>query len=442
MTATSRSMGRLADIGDALRRIPAQVLARPTLMLLVFNAAAQIVSVCAAPLLTRLYTPDQFGVLGAITGIVMVCVPLVTGRYELALPRARSDAEAFTLLRLCMTTVGVGCVVLALLAWLGAVAGPARVSGLLAGRWYFVPIGVAFVALYDTLAMEASRQNRLRPLAYSKLSQVFAGVGGQLAFGWFGWTTMGLLVGFVLNQAMGVTRLFKVLVAEHPLRAPIAWRDVRACAFEHRRYPLFASWTSALEGCAKWSLQLAFAVLWDPKIAGFIFLTDRLVGRPLQLLSTSLLPVYVANVSRALREDPAHALASFYTSLRRQTLLAVTWTIAIVGLAPLVVEPLFGAAWAQAVPYVQVMTLAIAPLASLHAVAYTLQITGHQRLDAALVVFKVLVIVGVLLGGHAARLSALETLSIFAVAQFVFALATFFTYRHVLKRIAIAPMPA
>ena len=442
MSAGSVTVGRFASWREALRRLPEQVLARPTLMLLVFNAAAQIISLCAAPLLTRLYSPEQFGVLGAITGIVMVCVPLVTGRYELAIPRAQSDTEAFVVLRVCMTAIGAGCIVVALLAWLGASAGPARVVELLAGRWYFVPLGVVCVALYDTLAMEASRQNRLRPLAFSKLSQVFAGVGGQIAFGWFGWTAIGLLVGFLLNQSMGVMRLFKELVASHPARAPIAWRDVRAAAFVHRRYPMFAGWTSALEGCAKWSLQLAFAVLWDPTIAGFIFLTDRLVGRPLQLLSTSLLPVYVANVSRALREDPADALRSFYKSLRRQAMLAVTWTICIIVLAPLVVGPLFGQAWVSAVPYVQLMTLAIAPLASLHAVAYTLQITGHQRLDAALVGCKVLVIAAVVWGGHAARLSALTTLSIFAATQFVFAVVTFFTYRHVLKKIADSWKPA
>jgi O-antigen/teichoic acid export membrane protein len=290
--------------------------------------------------------------------------------------------------------------------------------------------------------MEASRQQRLRTLAFSKLSQVFCGVGGQLAFGALGWTSVGLLVGFVLNQAMGVGSLFRELVARHPARARIGWRQVRATAFEHRLYPMFASWTAALEGCSKWSLQLAFTVLWGPEVGGFIFLTDRLVGRPLMLLSSALLPVYVANVSRALKDDPANALRCFYTSLRRQALLAVVWTIGIVVLAPLVIGPLFGARWAGAVPYVQLMTLAIAPIASFHAVGHTLQLTGHQRLEAALVVAKVATIAVVVLGGHWLRLSALTTLAIFACTQAGFALLTFFSYRHALRVLAATATPA
>jgi O-antigen/teichoic acid export membrane protein len=426
---------RIATALEALRRTPQRLLERPTLMLLVFNVAAQLVSVCASPLLTRLYSPEQFGVLGVITAIVMVCVPLATGRYELAIPCSRTDAEAFTLIRLCAIATALACVVAGGLAWLAVHAGPARVAEVLTGVWYFVPLGIACVALYDTLAIEASRQNKFRTLAFSKLSQVFAGVGGQVVLGLVGWSSLGLLIGFLLNQVMGVGRLFRELVAKHPLRVPIAWSAARAAASKHRRYPLFASWTSALDAAAKWSLQLTFAVLWSPEIGGFIFLTDRLVGRPLQLLSSSLLPVYVTHVSRALKENPADALAAFHSSLRRQASLSVLWTICISVIAPLIIGPLFGARWAGAVQYVQLMTLAIAPMAALHAVVHTLQLTGHQRLDAVLVAGKVLVIVAVVLGGWWAGLSALTTLAVFAASQAAFAVLTFLCYRHVLKQL-------
>ena len=50
MIAAERRAGRLASLGERLRRLPRQIAARPTVMLLVCNAAAQLVSVCAAPL--------------------------------------------------------------------------------------------------------------------------------------------------------------------------------------------------------------------------------------------------------------------------------------------------------------------------------------------------------------------------------------------------------
>lgn len=433
MIAMSLTLRMRARVVEAWQRLPQQMAERPTLMLFVCNVAAQMVGVCAAPLLARLYSPEQFGVLGAITAIVMVAVPLSSGRYELAIPRAATDAQSFTLLRLCITAIAIGCVVFGALSWLAASAGPAALSQVLAGYWYFVPLGIAFVGLYDVLGIEASRQNRLRPLALSKLSQVVGGVGSQLALGLVGWTSVGLLIGFVLNQAVGAGRLFKDLIATHPQRRPVPWRAVRAAAFEHRRYPLLAGWTSALDAAATWSLQLALTVLWSPQIGGFIFLTERLVGRPLLLLSSSLLPVYIANVSRALRDNPGDALAAFYTSLRRECGLTVVWTVAIVAIAPLAIGPLFGARWAGAVPYVQLMALALSPMVALRAVCHTLQLTGRQGLDAVLVTSKVAAIAVVVLGGHAVGWPALTTLAVYAAIQAVFALATFFCYRHALR---------
>ena len=412
---------------------------RPALMLLVFNVAAQLISVCVSPLLTRLYTPEQFGVLGAITAIVMTCVPLASGSYELGLPGARNDADAYALIRVCLLAIAFGTTVAAVVACAAAYAGPASVSTLLAGRWGFVPIGIACVALYDMLALEASRQNKLRPLAQSKISQSLAGVGAQLAFGWWGWASIGLLLGFVINQAMGVGRLYRSLVAHHPARGPVSWRRIVSTAVEHRRYPLFASWPQALQSCAKWSLQFAFALLWDPTIAGFIFLTDRVAGRPLLLLSSSLLPVYVAELSQALHSAPGDALRTFYRTLRRQLALTVVWTAAVVGLSPWVVGPLFGTAWIAAVPFMQVMTLAIAPAALLNAVAHTLQITRHQRLDAALSIGSVVFTIAAILGGHLLGWSALQTLIAFAIGQLVFAACTFYSCRRILKRIGAKP---
>ena len=425
----------MVALTDALRRLQRQVMLRPALMLLVFNVAAQLISVCVSPLLTRLYTPEQFGVLGAITAIVMTCVPLASGRYELGIPGARSDAEAYALIRVCLLAIALGVAAASVLACAAAYAGPTSVSTLLSGRWGFVPIGIACVALYDVLALEASRQNKLRPLAQSKISQSLAGVGGQLAFGLSGWTSIGLLLGFVLNQATGVGRLYRNLVAHHPARGPVSWRRIVSTAVEHRRYPLFASWPQALQSCSKWSLQFAFALLWDPTIAGFIFLTDRVVGRPLLLLSSSLLPVYLAELSQALRSAPGDALRTFYKTLRRQLALTVVWTAAVVGLSPWVVGPLFGTVWIAAVPFMQVMTLAIAPAALLSAVAHTLQITRHQRLDAALSIGSVVVTIAAILGGYLLRRSALETLIAFAIGQLVFALCTLYSCRRILKSV-------
>lgn len=53
--------------------------------------------------LTRLYIPSEFGVFFAFLAINVVLLPIVSLRYEWAIPIAASDNEAFDLLGLSLT---------------------------------------------------------------------------------------------------------------------------------------------------------------------------------------------------------------------------------------------------------------------------------------------------------------------------------------------------
>ena len=59
-------------------------------------ALAQLIPLAAMPLISRLYTPADFGVLASILAAATILSPLATGRYELAivLPPEDGTAEA------------------------------------------------------------------------------------------------------------------------------------------------------------------------------------------------------------------------------------------------------------------------------------------------------------------------------------------------------------
>jgi O-antigen/teichoic acid export membrane protein len=431
MVETKGSVSRLlAGLGSRLA-------SRPAFTLLIFNLAAQAITLAAAPLLTRLYSPGELGVLGAVTAIVSMGVPLATGRLELAIPGA-TPRESFALMLLCGASVSCAVLVLGVLSFLGAHHFDGAFFVALRAHWYLAPLALLFMALYDMLGMEASRRHHLMPLATSKLTQASAGVASQVALGLWGLGVTGLLLGFVLNQAAGVARLFRIFFLGHPARGPVDFATLKACLVRYRRYPLFSSWTGFLESGSKWCVQIAFAALWDPTVAGFIFLTERVVGRPLQLISSSLLPVYVAQVSRGLATDPAGLYPTFRSTLLKQCAVVLAWVVVVIALAPHVFAPLFGHQWDAAVPYVQVMSLAMAPMACLHAVAHTLQIAGRQRLESALVVAKVLSIVAVLAAGYLLQRPALETLKWYAATLMAFGLLTAFFHRRTILALARA----
>lgn len=74
------------------------------------TAFAQGITVLAAPILTRIYTPSEFGVLGVFAALLGIIVVISSLRYELAIPLPKSDGAAANVLAVslvCLLAVTV-----------------------------------------------------------------------------------------------------------------------------------------------------------------------------------------------------------------------------------------------------------------------------------------------------------------------------------------------
>jgi O-antigen/teichoic acid export membrane protein len=74
------------------------------------TAGAQLITVLAAPLLTRLYSPEDFGLVAVCASLLALIGVISSRRYELAIPLPDDDVEEanvamLSLLLVAMTTV-------------------------------------------------------------------------------------------------------------------------------------------------------------------------------------------------------------------------------------------------------------------------------------------------------------------------------------------------
>lgn len=72
-------------------------------MLVVFSGStfSELIPICVAPILTRIYLPEDFGIYGTIVSLAAVLSQLSTLRYENALVVSQSNHEVFCVWRLC-----------------------------------------------------------------------------------------------------------------------------------------------------------------------------------------------------------------------------------------------------------------------------------------------------------------------------------------------------
>src|SRR5256885_405341 len=86
--------------GDRTSTARPTAFARSVLTLASGTAAAQALLALSLPVLTRLYTPADYGALAVFSSTITVLLVLASLRFELAIPLPESDEDAASLLAL------------------------------------------------------------------------------------------------------------------------------------------------------------------------------------------------------------------------------------------------------------------------------------------------------------------------------------------------------
>lgn len=359
--------------------------ARNVVVMMAGTVAGQAISLLLSPALTRVFSPAEFGDLSVYNAALMVCAVVAASGLEQAIPISLDDTECANLLALCglslaIVTALVGVfVMLAPASLLNALA-----IGPLAHYRYLVPIGLLCLGGYYIMVAVATRAHAFRDIARTRLSQGIGGPTSQLALGLLGAGTPGLLIGFVIGQSSGTLLLLRRFVLHRRgwLRE-VTWRGVLNAATRYRNFPLYTSWSRLLEVAGSGVvLFLLFSACYGPSIAGFMFLSERVIVRPLLVVSTSLLQVFTGEAGRAVTQDPSQLRRRFYQVVPRQFAFAAAWILAANLVAGWAFPWLFGAVWAGAIPYLRALSVAYLVGVVLHPVSTTLQLLERQALAA------------------------------------------------------------
>ena len=179
----------------------------------------------------------------------------------------------------------------------------------------------------------ATRLSAFRHIAWTRISQGLSGPIAQIVLGLSGAGAPGLAIGFIVGQSSGTGMILsQVLMAEPRLGPSVSWRGIWGVMLRYAKFPLFASWSRILEMAGSGSvLFLVFSAFYSPEIAGYMFLTERVIARPLLIVSTSLLQVFTGEAGQAVLREPARLRRRFWQVLPRQFVLAAGW----IGLANL-----------------------------------------------------------------------------------------------------------
>ena len=354
------------------RLLPTNRFVKEVSVLVGGTAGGQLITFLAAPVLTRVYLPEDFGLL-AIFAALMSMIGVIAGlRYQsaIALPDNDKEADALFVLSVFVVLIISGLTAIPVMLFPESIARLLNTPQL-AGYVFLLPIGIFFIGIYQALNILAIRNKSFTSLAKTKITQALATLGIQLAGMKFG--VIALLTGQVAGHASGCVSLtFRLLHGRWRNLTDVNKTAIYEVALRYKYFPLCGAWTGFLNTVGSQLPSILFAVLFSPAVAGIYALANRVLSVPTQLLSQATSDVFYSRAAQAGREGKLGSLAAaVYSSL---THVAMPPTLLLIVAGPEIFKQVFGSAWQEAgvvaqwlAPwlYLEILT---APLTSIFAV--------------------------------------------------------------------------
>ena len=313
------------------------------------SGIGRIIGIASIPVLTRLYSPEDFGVLAVFTALVAIIVPLVTLRYVLALPLPRHDGLALNLLILSTGLMFAlsALFALALWGWGGALLGLVSME-VLAPWWWLIALAVLGTAAYELLTMWAMRRRAYKVIAQTNVVQQAAGAAVKIGLGLATLQPLGLLIGQVVTQVAGSGRLWRGFAPE--FRAN--WHHLRLArmqklAWRYASFPVYRLPSQVLLVLSTQAPIFLVSFFFSADETGQLALAMMAVAVPVALISDSTAKAFYAEAARAFRAQQNIRRLAVSVAKRSFAISLVPATGAALLSAPLF-PLIFGADWVLA----------------------------------------------------------------------------------------------
>lgn len=360
------------------------------------TAIAQLLPIIATPLLTRIYSPTEFGIFAFILVLTTIFSIISSGRYELAIFLPKNPRIAFYLANISIRRTLIVFAITLPISFL-IITQTGERAFLEQAILTLIPLSILLSALILVFTQLIIRYeffpiiNRIRILQ-SSLTTTFA-----LSFGFYSNSFLSLFIADVIAKIITVIFIFR---QKHNYKYTFCnnkvLKNIQSRYSSFSRYETFSALVSTL------NFQLPILVipmLFSASVAGFYFLVFRVIMSPVSIFGVSIYEAFKIKATTDFRNNKDC----------REIFLKVLTTLLFIGIVPTIIimvfgkeifSIIFGTKWIQAGFYAQVLApTALARLISAP-LSYMFHLREKSKLNSILQLFFLILTIISLITGY------------------------------------------
>lgn len=315
---------------------------------------AQLITVLTAPIMTRLFSAESIGIYTYITTVAFLLLPVINGRYELAIVTEKDKNKVFALVKLCAYI----CLLLVLLFSVGLASYSFCYDKFVEYREYFiiVPFLLLISGYINIVTSYNNRFAKYKLMSTVAIARAVVMCMLVIVFGIFGYGVWGLLLAALISNLASLKKQSEDLLEDINEIFKTSYIKIKQVAIEYKSFLIFSVPAAFMNSFAFSAVNFCIEDLYGLAALGYYSLSFRILGVPLSLISTNVSKVFFEQASKEYNETGCF-INAFGKCTKYLVLMAVPITLGIYYLSPWACKIFFGEEWIVAGEYIQLLAI-------------------------------------------------------------------------------------
>ena len=384
------------------------------------TAFAQVLGIIFSPIITRIYPPEQYGVLTAYTAVLGLLVISASLDYQKAIPIAEDDNKAINILVLSLISLFSVVVFVASLLYLwGDFFLSVLDSEVLSSFKYLIPIGVLFAGLYNIVLQWGFRTRNYKVITRTKVSQSVTSNLIKIGLGLLNIGPIGLIIGTITGQSAGITSLSVPLLKKRTSFVSVNLKSLKYVLKRYKKFPLYSAPSNYVYTASNNLPVILLVSLFDSTITGFFGLAKSITYLPISLIGNSISQVFYSESANLGKENPKEIKRLAISLMKKIAIIAVIPLLVLLFFGPILFSFVFGKEWYEAGIYARLLSIMVYFHFIATPIGRVLEIFERQREGLALNIVRLVLVAGVFLVSKIMRFSSYITVGLYSISNAV-----------------------
>jgi O-antigen/teichoic acid export membrane protein len=320
---------------------------------------AQIIPFLFYPIIARIFTPAEVGLLATITAIFVLLSNFATGRYELGIlvTKTKEDAAHLAILAIALSFVVIIFIYIVLQLFFVDMLSE-RLHEPQLHKWLFIcPVAALALIIYNTYNEWCVRNGYFKRLSVNKITNSTAITAGKLLLGVVKIFSQGLVVGDLLGRIFSAGAcIFKALQKDAAAFKEISVKRIKQLAREFAEFPKFIMPGRLLNEIGK-QLPVFFLGFYFSSVeVGYFSMSVLVLYAPISMIAFAIRDVVRQRANEDYKNSGSCRI--FYNKIFKiLSVIAIFGSIVLILCLPFIFSIFVGKQWDTAAYYAQILTI-------------------------------------------------------------------------------------